>query len=50
MEFWNDGMVGRKEKKSLLIVYLPPAPFFHFSVIPIFQVRSEEDLGEQDAG
>jgi hypothetical protein len=50
MEFWNDGITGRKEEKSLLIAGLPLVPFFQFSIIPIFHVRSEAKLGERDEG
>jgi hypothetical protein len=50
MEFWNDGIMGRKEEKSLLIVNFPLVPFFQFSIIPIFHMRSGAELGERDAG
>jgi hypothetical protein len=37
MEFWNDGVMGRKEEKSLLIENFPLLPFFQYSTIPISQ-------------
>jgi len=47
----NDGILEYWEKVEVnhfLIVFIPLHPSFHYSIIPLFQLRSEAELSSKD--